>query len=92
MKKINSKAHQNQKLRIPVVGDDAVVDDAELDIRGRGVGVRVVVGGLAMGSPAGVGDAQVARQLLIKVKGLLAHLLAEDGDLERWPGKEGKGL
>lgn len=72
---------------IPVVRDDAIVDDAELDIGGRGVGMRVVVGGFAMGGPAGVGNAEVARQLLVEVKGLLAHLLAENGDLERAQGK-----
>jgi hypothetical protein len=57
------------------------VDDGELYIRGRRVRVGVSIRGLAMGGPASVGNAQMARELLIEVQALLESLLAQDCDL-----------
>lgn len=45
---------------IPVVGDDTVVDNGELDIRGRRVRMRVDIRRFTVSGPTSVGNAEVA--------------------------------
>ena len=72
-------------LDVLVVGDDPVVDDDEAVVVARGLRVRVALGGLAVGGPAGVRDAHVDVEDLVEVEvGAAAlDLVAERDHLAR---------
>ena len=66
---------------LTVVGDDSIVDDRELVLGVRSVGVGVDTRRLAMGRPAGVGHTAVGGEGLVPVdRGLFLNELLKGSD------------